>query len=76
MYTSLKDRNTKVVYEWIKDTGERKLVPVENWKTAEEWTKEEITALFEEAVDEVREEEDEPELKGFTPPQKKGLLGF
>lgn len=68
MYTSVKDRNTRVVYEWVSNTGERVLVPRENWKTAEEWTQEEIEALFAKPVVEEVEEK-------VTEEPRKGLFG-
>lgn len=50
MFRAIKDTNTGVVYEWVKTDSEGVEtwinIPSENWKKEQEWTNEEIEALF------------------------------
>jgi hypothetical protein len=50
MFRSIKDTNTGVVYDWIKkqeDGSEVSVnIPPELWKREQDWTNEEIEALF------------------------------
>lgn len=57
MFIPVEDRNTRMVYEWVRDDGERALVPVDQWKTREEWDQEDIEALFHEELEEEFDED-------------------
>lgn len=71
MYSCVTDRNTKVVYEWVKttETGEQRVTIFQpNWKTKEEWTQEEIESLFDTEIQELFDEiinDKEPAKKYF-----------
>jgi hypothetical protein len=50
MFKAIKDTNTGVVYDWIKEVGDGTTIsvniPSSNWKKEHEWTKKEIENLF------------------------------
>jgi hypothetical protein len=50
MFRAIKDTNTGVVYDWVKkqeDGSEVSVnIPAELWKREQDWTSEEIAALF------------------------------
>ena len=47
MFEAVIDINTNIVYEWIETlTGNRVIVPVDQWKTKSEWVHDEILELF------------------------------
>lgn len=50
MFTASKDKNTGVVYKWIKTlpSGETQsyYVPEKDWKLEKDWTREQIESLF------------------------------
>ena len=50
MFRSIKDTNTGVVYDWVKTDADGTEtwvnIPSEMWKREQDWTNEEIEALF------------------------------
>jgi hypothetical protein len=50
MFKAIKDTNTGFVYDWVKKTEDGTLIsvniPRSNWKREQDWTTEEIDALF------------------------------
>jgi hypothetical protein len=50
MLRAIKDTNTGAVYDWVKQNDDGTVIsiniPRDNWKKEQEWTTEEIDALF------------------------------
>jgi hypothetical protein len=50
MFKAIKDTNTGFVYDWVKKTEDGTIIsvniPSSNWKREQDWTTEEIDALF------------------------------